>query len=103
MRTVLTTVDVTAKRGSATTLDRGHHTLLVKAYVTGVGCAPRLAMATEDISEFELWRQHVQNLDFVTDRAAPSYRVVGNTPGDAQTGRRPRTHSLAPTSRPKNL
>jgi hypothetical protein len=70
--------------------------------VTRIGCAPRLAMATEDFRYFELWPQHVRtSLQAPPDRAAPSYRVVGNTPGFAQTGRRPRTHSLAPTSRPK--
>jgi hypothetical protein len=60
VRTVLATVDMAAKRGSATYLDRRHHTSLGEAYVAGIGRAPRLTMATKDIRQFEIRPQHVR-------------------------------------------
>ena len=47
------------ERGSATDLDCGHDTTLGEVQVTGVGRAPRLTMAAEDIRHLELRPDHV--------------------------------------------
>ena len=57
--TVLAALDMTAERGGATNLDRRHDAPLGEAHVAGVGRAPRLTMAAEDIRHLELRPNHV--------------------------------------------
>ena len=45
---------MTAKRGGATNLDCRHDASLGQAHVAGVGRAPRLTMAAEDIRDLQL-------------------------------------------------
>ncbi len=59
MRTVLAVLYMTTECGSATNLDRRHHTSLAEAQVAGVGRTPRLTMASEDIRHLELRPEHV--------------------------------------------
>jgi hypothetical protein len=50
---------MTAECGSATNLDRRHHTSLAEAQVAGVGRTPRLTMASEDIRHLQVRPEHV--------------------------------------------
>ena len=59
MRTVLAALYMTAECGSATNLDRRHHTSLAEAQVAGVGRTPRLTMASEDIRHLQVRPEHV--------------------------------------------
>ena len=68
VRTVLAAVDMTAERGSATNLDCRHDAPLGKVYVAGIGCAPRLTMAAEDIPYLQLRSEHVRVTQLVTSR-----------------------------------
>src|SRR5215469_17007139 len=52
---VLAARDVPAERCRAAVLDRRHHLELAEADMAGVGLAPRLAMAAEDIRNLQLW------------------------------------------------
>src|SRR6266478_1133748 len=53
---VLAARDMAAERCRAAVLDRRHHLeLLAEADMAGVGLAPRLAMAAEDIRNLQLW------------------------------------------------
>ena len=54
VRAVLAALDMTAKRGSAANLDCRHDASLSEVQVIGVGRAPRLTVAAEDI-------RHLQN------------------------------------------
>ena len=54
MSAVLATLDVTAERRRATNLDRRHDAALGEAYVAGIGRAPRLTVAAEDIRHLQL-------------------------------------------------
>ena len=54
VRTVLAALDMTAERGSATNLDCRHDASLGEAHVAGVGGAPRLTMAAEDVRYLQL-------------------------------------------------
>ena len=58
MHAVLTTFNMTAQRSGAADLNGSHHSSLRKIQVARVSCAPRLAMAAEDISELELGPEH---------------------------------------------
>ena len=58
MRAVLAALDMTAERGRATNLDRRHDAPLGKAYVAGIGRAPRLTVAAEDIRHLQLRLGH---------------------------------------------
>ncbi len=57
--TVLATLDMTAERGSATDLDCRHDTALGEVDVAGVGRAPRLTMAAENLGHLEFRSNHV--------------------------------------------
>ena len=59
VRTVLAALHVAAERGSATNLDCRHDASLGQVQVTGVGGAPRLTMAAENIGHLELRPGHV--------------------------------------------
>src|SRR5713101_9735799 len=52
---VLAARDMAAERCRAAVLDRRHHLELAEADMAGVGLAPRLAMAAEDIRNLQLW------------------------------------------------
>ena len=54
MSAVLASLDVTTERSGAANLDRGHDAALSQAHMPGVGRAPRLAVATEDIRHLKL-------------------------------------------------
>ena len=54
VRTGLASLDMTAEGGSATNLDRPHDASLVEAHVVGVGGAPRLTVAAEDVRHLQL-------------------------------------------------
>ena len=58
MSTILATLDMTAERGRATNLDRRHDAALSEAYVAGIGRAPRLTVAAEDVRHLKLWLRH---------------------------------------------
>jgi hypothetical protein len=49
VRTILTALDMTAERGSATNLDCCHDAALGEIDVAGIGGAPGLTMLAEDI------------------------------------------------------
>src|SRR5262249_43125610 len=52
---VLAARGMAAERCRAAVLDRRHHLELAEADMAGVGLAPRLAMAAEDIRNLQLW------------------------------------------------
>src|SRR6202035_3991569 len=54
VRTVLAALDMTTEGGSATNLDCRHDPPLGQAHVAGVGGAPRLTMAAEDVRDLQL-------------------------------------------------
>jgi hypothetical protein len=60
VRTVLAAVDMTTQRRSATNLDCRQDAPLSEVYVAGIGQAPRLTMASEDISYLQLRSEHVR-------------------------------------------
>ncbi len=55
---VLAARDMAAERCRAAVLDRRHHLELAEADMAGIGLAPRLAMAAEDIRNLQLWSCH---------------------------------------------
>jgi hypothetical protein len=59
VRTVLAALDVSAENRCATNLDRSHDTALTEAHVTGIGHAPGLAVAAEDVRRLQLRLGHV--------------------------------------------
>jgi hypothetical protein len=54
MSAVFATFDVSAERRRATNLDRRHDAALSEAYMAGIGRAPRLTVATEDVRHLQL-------------------------------------------------
>jgi hypothetical protein len=62
MCAVLAALDMTAERSRATNLDRRHDAPLGKADVAGVGRAPRITVAAEDIRHLQLWLGHVRRV-----------------------------------------
>ena len=55
MSAVFATLDMAAERGSSTNLDRRHDAALSEAYMAGIGRAPCLTVATEDVRHLQLW------------------------------------------------
>ena len=55
MSAILATFDVTAERRGTANLDRRHDAALSEAYMAGIGRAPRVAVATEDVRHLQLW------------------------------------------------
>ena len=55
MSAVLATFDVATERCRATNLDRRHDAALSEAYMAGIGRAPCLTVATEDVRHLQLW------------------------------------------------
>jgi len=60
VRTILAALDMTAKRSRAANLDRRHDATLGEADVAGIGCAPRLTVAAEDVRHLKFWPGHVR-------------------------------------------
>ena len=58
MRAVLAALDMTAERGRTTNLDRRHDAPLSEAYVAGVGRAPCLTVAAENVRHLQLRPGH---------------------------------------------
>ena len=58
VRTVLTALDVSAERGSATGLDRRHDLQLVEAHAPGVGLSPRRPVGAKDVGDLERRPRH---------------------------------------------
>ena len=58
MRTVFATLDVSAERGGAAGFDRRHDLQLVKAYMAGVGLAPRRSVVAKNIRDLQNWSNH---------------------------------------------
>ena len=59
---VLAALDMTAERCRATYLNGRHDTALAQAHMPGIGRAPRLPVAAEDIRHLELRARHVRRL-----------------------------------------
>jgi hypothetical protein len=55
VRAILAALDMTAERSRPANLDRRHDAPLGKADVGGIGRAPRLAVAAEDVRHLQLW------------------------------------------------
>lgn len=60
VRAVLAALNMTAKRGSAANLDCRHDASLSEVQVIGVGRAPRLTVAAEDIRHLEVRPDHFE-------------------------------------------
>jgi hypothetical protein len=58
VRAILAALDMTAERSRPANLDRRHDASLGKADVAGIGRAPRLTVAAEDIRHLQLWLGH---------------------------------------------
>src|ERR1700686_1342742 len=55
---ILAALDMTAERRGAARFDRRHDAKLPGADMPGIGFAPRLAVAAEDIRHLQLWSRH---------------------------------------------
>ena len=53
MAAVLAALDMTAEDGRAAVLDGRHHLELAEAEVPGIGLAPGIAMAVEDVCDLQ--------------------------------------------------
>jgi len=72
---VLTALNMTAERGSATNLDCRHDTSLGEVQVTGVSRGPRLTVAAENICHLKLRLNHVEAR---VRSETPAVRMVGS-------------------------
>jgi hypothetical protein len=72
MLTFLTTLDMTAELGSSSNLDCLHDASLRPVDVAGIGSAPRLTMAAEDVRYFQLRSEHVRPLPCPPPSAGPA-------------------------------